>query len=194
MENMKSIENMTEVLDDELKKIAKKGDAITPQELDNAYKAMKTIYYGEVVKAMHEAEEERKQEMKGYSQNRGYGYNSMRMPYMGAHEYSMEMGNSMNRGSYAGGGYANNSYADGRSYDGSYDNMNRDGGQSQARAGRDGDGDGRYSEGGSYDNSYRRGRDAMGRYTSRDGGYSGHEDKEQMKRQIQEMERKLNQM
>lgn len=183
MENMKSIENMTEVLDDELKKIAKKGDAITPQELDNAYKAMKTIYYGEVVKAMHEAEEERKQEMKGYSQNRGYSYNSMRMPYMGAHEYSMEMGNSMNRGSYA----------DGRSYDGSYD-MSRDGGQSQARAGRDGDGDGRYSENNAYDNSYRRGRDAMGRYTSRDGGYSGHEEKEQMKRQIQEMERKLNQM
>ena len=37
------------------------------------------------------------------------------------------------------------------------------------RRGRDGDSDGRYSE----DSSYRRGRDAMGRYTSRD-GYSGH--------------------
>ena len=39
------------------------------------------------------------------------------------------------------------------------------------RQGRDGDGDGRYSE----DSSYRRGRDSMGRYTSRDGGYSGHD-------------------
>lgn len=43
------------------------------------------------------------------------------------------------------------------------------------RRGRDGDSDGRYSE----DSSYRRGRDSMGRYTSRgnsyDGGYSGHD-------------------
>lgn len=60
---------------------------------------------------------------------------------------------------------------------------------SYARRGRDGDGDGRYSE----DGSYRRGRDAMGRYTSRDGsyrgsyeeGYSGH-DKESMIEQMKE--------
>ena len=45
-----------------------------------------------------------------------------------------------------------NAYGSYRSYDG--------------RRGRDGDGDGRYSE----DGSYRRGRDAMGRYTSRDNG------------------------
>lgn len=66
---------------------------------------------------------------------------------------------------------------------------------SYARRGRDGDGDGRYSE----DNSYRRGRDAMGRFTSRDGsyegsyrsydgGYSGHS-KEQMIEHLQEMMR-----
>ena len=62
---------------------------------------------------------------------------------------------------------------------------------SYARRGRDGDGDGRYSEDGG---SYRRGRDAMGRYTSRDGssyresyenGYSGH-DKEGMIEQMKE--------
>lgn len=41
---------------------------------------------------------------------------------------------------------------------------------SYARRGRDGDGDGRYSEEGG---SYRRGRDAMGRYTSREGSYEG---------------------
>ena len=63
-------------------------------------------------------------------------------------------------------------------------------GTSNARRGRDGDGDGRYSE----ESSYRRGRDAMGRYTSRDGGYSGHEEKEQMMRQIEEMKRKVQQM
>ena len=83
----------------------------------------------------------------------------------------------------------------GNSYDNSYDDYSRryyrDGGsyeRSYARGGRDGDGDGRYSEEG----SYRRGRDRMGRYTSRD-GYSG-EDKEQMMRQIEQMRRKIEQM
>ena len=59
-------------------------------------------------------------------------------------------------------------------------------GMSNARTGRDGDGDGRYSE--------RRGRDAMGRYTSRDDGYSRAEDKEQMMRQIEQMKRKVEKM
>lgn len=75
--------------------------------------------------------------------------------------------------------YSRRYYRDGNSYDG----------MSNARRGRDGDGDGRYSEEG----SYRRGRDAMGRYTSRD-GYSGHEEKEQMMRQIEEMKRKVEKM
>lgn len=57
---------------------------------------------------------------------------------------------------------------------------------SYARRGRDGDGDGRYSE----DGSYRRGRDAMGRYTSRDSydGYSRHS-KEEMVDHLKEMMR-----
>ena len=99
---------------------------------------------------------------------------------------------------------AGNSHA-GRSYESSYagQNSNRmpypmyyydEPGMSNARTGRDGDGDGRYSE----DSSYRRGRDAMGRYTSRDGGrdggYSGHEEKEHLMRQIEEMKRKVQQM
>lgn len=75
--------------------------------------------------------------------------------------------------------YSRRYYRDGNSYDG----------MSNTRRGRDGDGDGRYSE----DGSYRRGRDAMGRYTSRD-GYSGHEEKEQMMRQIEEMKRKVEKM
>lgn len=66
-------------------------------------------------------------------------------------------------------------------------NMSRD--MSNARRGRDGDGDGRYSE----DGSYRRGRDAMGRYTSRD-GYSRHDDKEQMLQKINQMKREIEQM
>ena len=92
-------------------------------------------------------------------------------------------------------GYSNargNSY---NSYDGQSNRMYPgyyydEPGMSNARRGRDGDGDGRYSE----DSSYRRGRDAMGRYTSRDGGYSGHEEKEQMMKQIEQMKRKVEQM
>lgn len=64
----------------------------------------------------------------------------------------------------------------GRSYDrggnsrGSYDYRD-----SYARRGRDGDGDGRYNE-------------------SRARGYSGHEDKEQLLRKIEEMQRKIDKM
>lgn len=79
-------------------------------------------------------------------------------------------------------GYSNDGYS-GNSYRGSYDGM------SDARRGRDGDGDGRYSE----DGSYRRGRDAMGRYTSRD-GYSRHDDKEQMLQKINQMKKEIEQM
>lgn len=98
-------------------------------------------------------------------------------------------------GSYAGSydDYSRRYYRDGGSYrDGSYagGSYNSYDGMSNARRGRDGDGDGRYSE----DGSYRRGRDAMGRYASREGGYSGHEEKEQMMRQIEEMKRKVQQM
>lgn len=55
------------------------------------------------------------------------------------------------------------------------------------RRGRDGDGDGRYSE----DSSYRRGRDSMGRYTSRGNSYDGYsgDSKEDMISHLQEMMR-----
>lgn len=51
--------------------------------------------------------------------------------------------------------------------------------------GRDGDGDGRYSE----DSSYRRDRDAMGRFTSRDSAYDGYSrhNKEEMIEHLKEM-------
>lgn len=78
---------------------------------------------------------------------------------------------------------------------GSYNSYNSydEGMMSNARRGRDGDGDGRYSEEG----SYRRGRDARGRYVSRDGSYddySRHDEKEQIRKQIEQMQRRLDQM
>lgn len=52
--------------------------------------------------------------------------------------------------------------------------------------------------GNSYENSYRRGRDSMGRYTSRDSMYSGDysrsDDKEAMMRQIEMLKAKVDQM
>ena len=157
---MNELYDLCDNLKDEIKELNKKGD-ISPTELERAYRAVDIIKDIKTIEAMEDA----------------------------------------------GRSYDDRSY-DGRSY-GSYDNMSRDGQSnrmpypmyyydepgmsnrgSYARAGRDGDGDGRYSEA--------RGRDAMGRYTSRDGmdrdGYSGHENKEQMMRQIEEMKRKVEQM
>ena len=91
---MHVLENMSYELEDMIKPIVKKGD-MTPTELDNLYKAVKTMYYAETLKTMKE-----------YGNSNDYSY----------------------RGSSNGG-----------SYDGSYEN---------------------YSE--------RRGRDARGRYTSRE--------------------------
>ena len=81
---------------------------------------------------------------------------------------------------------------DGYSRDYSYDGDNMSYNMSMARRGRDGDGDGRYSE----DSSYRRGRDSRGRYTSRDSydGYSGAEDKTQMLKKIEQMKKQIEQM
>lgn len=76
-----------------------------------------------------------------------------------------------------------NSYAD----DNMSYNMSRN---SYARRGRDGDGDGRYSE----DSSYRRGRDRYSRDNSYEQGYSGHEDKQQMLQKIEMMKKQIEQM
>lgn len=101
------------------------------------------------------------------------------MEQSSGNSYDYSNDNYSRRGSYD--NYSNNSYNSYASYES---------GMSNARRGRDGDGDGRYSEA--------RGRDAMGRYTSRDGssrdGYSGHEEKEHMMRQIEQMKRKVEQM
>ena len=179
---MKVMDDLYEILEDELKKIAKKAD-ISPQELENAYKAVDIMKDIETIKTMKQAGGEG-----GYSQqnsNRG-SYNSYdgNMSNRGSYgpvwnqdmlPYSMNMSNrgsyegQSNRGSYESSEMSNRgSYNSYNSYEGSY-----------ARAGRDGDGDGQYSE----NYSGRRGRDARGRYTSRDGsydGYSRHSEKERM--------------
>lgn len=71
---MRVLEDMCELLEAELKQIAKKED-ITPQELDNAYKAVDIIKDIETIKAMKKSEG-------------SYGDYSMRMPY--SYDYSME--------------------------------------------------------------------------------------------------------
>lgn len=145
---MKSLYDLKEILEDEVKNMTKKGD-ITPQELENAYKITDILKDIETIKAMQEAGEQGQ--------------------YSRAYDYARD------GGSYDG-NYSQRMYYDGNSMD-----------YSQARRGRDGDGDGRYSE----DGSYRRGRDAMGRYTSRDGGsyddYSRHDNKEQMMAKLRQM-------
>ena len=165
---MKALEDMCEVLEEQVKKISMKGDSISPQELDNAYKAVDIIKDIKTIEAMKKAEEQGMFEGRSYDggNSMDYSYGSMRRPYPHM-MYPI--------------------------YDGSYDDMGR---SRDARRGRDADNDGRYSE----DYSERRGRDTRtGRYVSRDEGsydYSGHreQEKEQMKRQIQEMQQKLNQM
>ena len=127
---MKALYDLKEILEDEIKQMTKKGD-ITPQELENAYKATDIIKDIETIKAMKEAGEQGM-----YSQ--AYDYARDGGSYDG--NYSQRMYNSYN------------------SYDNSY-----------ARRGRDGDGDGRYSEAGSYN---------RGNYNSRD--YSRHSEKEMM--------------
>ena len=145
-------EEFCELIEDQLDKMIKKGD-ISPSEMDNAYKAVKTVYYLTVMNEMEDA--------------KGGSYNS--------YNYSQRGGQ----------GYTNDGYSRNQSY-GSYDDMwSNDGqsyrdGMSNARAGRDGDGDGRYSEA--------RGRDARGRYISRD------DEKENLKRTIEQMKHKLDQM
>ena len=58
------------LLEDEVGQVVKKGE-ISPTELDNVYKAVKTMNYIEIIKAMKEKEDE------GYSNgrtNRTYSY------------------------------------------------------------------------------------------------------------------------
>lgn len=190
----KNYEAFKEILDEQIKRIAKKGD-ISQQELENVYKASSIVLDMETREAMKKAEEQQKE---GQSHT-GRSYDG---------------GQSMDGRSYR---YAN----DGRSMDGSYDSYNRGnsnhippgmfydmiGGGSHERgysyspiwnqenidknrmmAERMGQSETYYRDSsmeysqnrGSY-NSYdegmsnRRGRDARGRYTSRDESYDSYD-------------------
>lgn len=216
---MKSLESLKELLEDEVKKIAKKGD-ISPQELDSVYKAVDVIKDITTIEAMKKAEEQdsmmsQQSNASGNSYNYGGGQSNNSNNYGGnqsnnynqSNGYNSNTGNSMNQSNnqsmnqsngymmpyypmtytgavwnrdqmdMMGGSNARGSYGSYNSYE-----------QSNARQGRDGDGDGRYSE----DNSYRRGRDAHGRYTSRDSydysrDYSRHTEKERMLSKLETM-------
>lgn len=187
----KKYEAVKEILEDQMKKIMKKGD-ITPQELDSLYKASAICLDFETKEAMKKAEQ--KEEQGEYSQ-RGYsneGYSTHYPWFMKGFGYGGRSMDHSNDGSYRGGSHdkqpnwnegtamgemheqSNRGYANRGSYRSSY------GGQSYEH------------DGGSYDgSSYRRGRDARtGRYVSRDGGsydYSRHEEKEHMLDRLESM-------
>ena len=80
---MRALTELKEMLEDDVKKITKKGD-ISPEELNNVYKAIDIIKDVETIKAMREHGD--------YSQAGSYGsYNS----YDNSMRYSMD-GNNMN--------------------------------------------------------------------------------------------------
>ena len=172
---MKALEDLKEILEDQVKKITKKGD-ITPAELTNMNMAVDIIKDIGTIEAMKKAEAEWQdsESQKEYSR-----------------EHSM-------RGSYADGHserylpYPMYSYAPVWNHPDDMhemqhsERMYRDGMSGDGRRGRDADNDGRYSETGS---SYRRGREARGRYTSRDYRYSRAEAKDRM---IEKLEKMMN--
>lgn len=174
---MRTLEDLKDMLEEQIKQITKKGD-ITPTELESAYKAVDILKDIEQIKNMGDGEEsggysQRNYSNRGYSRG-GYANNAYDGPIWNQGQGSND-GGSYGRGVYMG------SY-DGGNYGRSYDEMSND-----------------YSQEG----SYRRGRDARtGRFVSRDAGnsrdysrdyysndYSRHGDKEQMVMKLQEMMR-----
>ena len=138
---MRALNELKEMLEDDVRKITKKGD-ISPDELNNVYKAIDIIKDVETIKAMREHGYSQEGSYEGSYNSYGSYQNSNRRPYYAYDGGSMDGGNSM------GNSMAGNS-------------MN-----SYARRGRDGDGDGRYSEA---------------------RGYSRHTDKEQMIQKLEQM-------
>lgn len=193
----KLFEDLTEMLQDQMKKIAKKSD-ITPQELDNVYKAIDVMKDIETIKAMQEAGEE----SGGYSQE-GYSQEG----------YSNRRGvKGTGRGRYSNDGYSQHypiyppmmfdgASNDGNSYSPVWNQRNSDMhmNQSNNQGGNMSNDDGNMSNNqsnnqsmdysnNSYDYSNRRGRDARtGRYVSRDRGYSRAVEKEHMLDRLEDM-------
>lgn len=198
----KTYENLKESMCYELDGLAKRGD-ITKDSLDSMYKLIKSIKNLDELTEKEEGKSsggysmDYSRRMNSYNSNdggnsnaRGNSYNSYDGNMSNAGEMSNRQGMSNNmgnsneysRGSY---NYSGNSNDYSRN---SYEGGSNDYGTSNARRGRDGDGDGRYSE----DYSSARGRDARGRYTSRDGrsydrGYSRHSAKDRVIQRLEDM-------
>lgn len=169
----KNYEAVKDMLEEQMKKIIKKGD-ISPQELDNLYKASAIVLDFETKDAMKKAEE---QGMDYYSHGSYEGGHSTHYPWFMYHDaprHSMDRhGNSYDP--IWNQGVENKSMhevhsQEKRSYDNAYDGAY----------------DGAYDA--NTDNSHRRGRsDVTGRYVSRDSGYSRAADKERMIGKLQDM-------
>lgn len=169
----KHCEAVKEILEDQIKKIAKKGD-ITPQELDSLYKASAVVLDFETRAAMKRAEERGGQSndysMMDHSRRNSYtNGQSTHYPWFMYHD-----GASRERNSYGpiwNQEMENKSLREVHSNDQAYDSA------------YDGAYDGSYDA--STENSYRRGRDARtGRYVSRDGNSA---DKQRMIGKLQDM-------
>jgi hypothetical protein len=189
----KQYEMVKDILEDQIKKIAKKGD-ITPAELDNLYKASAIVLDFETKEAM-------KQNQGGYSNTGSYDMRNHRngqsnhypwfmyyrdgAPNNGNSYEPMRMENSpINRMGMNSMDYSRNSYNN--SYDGAYDGAYDGSYDGSYEGSYEGSYDGSYDA--SRDNSYRRGRDQRtGRYVSRDRGYSRAMDKQRMIGKLQDM-------
>lgn len=197
----KLYEDLTEMLQDQMKKIAKKSD-ITPQELDNVYKAIDVLKDIETIKAMKEAGEEgEEQSHDGYSQE---GYSTRRgVKGTGRGRYSNDGYSQhypiyppmMFDGASSEGSYTGNSYAPvwNQNRNTEMHTSNNQGGNSNTQGGMSNNQSMDYSNN-SYDYSNRdeysnrRGRDARtGRYVSRDRGYSRAAEKEHMLDRLEDM-------
>lgn len=91
----KHYEAFKEILEDQIKRIAKKGD-ITPQELDNVYKASAIVLDFETKEAMKKAEEQ----SKGQGQSQSQGQSNNQSGYSQEGSYNRGSYDNSNRGSY----------------------------------------------------------------------------------------------
>jgi len=156
----RTYEELRDMLRHELDVLTKKGE-ITKDNLDHFNKITNTLWKVEEL-IQHDEE---------YSNNDG-GMSHARMSRYPSYTYDNSMmGNGNERG------YSRGSYDTGMSNRDSYDNQGYARQGSYARTGRDGDGDGRYSEN---EGNYRRGRDSYR-------GYSRHTAKERMIEKLESM-------
>lgn len=187
----RTYEELRDMLRHELDVLTKKGE-ITKESLDHFQKLTSSLWK---IEELMKAEEE---SSNGYSQRGNYSNRymmpmdsygsyegqSMRQSMMGQSQNGQSMNYAGNSNNYGGGsndysrnrGGSNDGSYDG-SYEGSYNRGSYNEGSSYARRGRDGDGDGRYSEAG---DNYSRRRGSYGRY-------SRHTEKEKMIEKLERM-------